>query len=137
MIKQKFPICSILKKLVSKTTRLLQCHQLIYNFVKRHHFAFRFCAYIIAIADIDRTGIKFLLTNNYRQDTRLVSVAMKITMQIRTQDEVVLRNFSIPDLLWQCVLTVIYIGEQSKGIEAVSNFRCVVFLLIHGKQRSA
>jgi hypothetical protein len=47
---------------------------------------------------------------------------------LQTQDEVVLRNFSIPNLLRQGVLTVIHISEKSKGAEAVSNFRRVVFL---------
>ena len=56
----------------------------------------------------------------------------RIRVVIQTQDEVVLRNFSIPNLLWQGVLTVIHISEKSKGGEAVSYFRCVVFLLNHG-----
>ena len=56
----------------------------------------------------------------------------KICRSLRTQDEVVLRNFPIPNLLRQSVFTVIHISEKSKGAEAVSDFRRVVFLLSDG-----
>lgn len=45
-----------------------------------------------------------------------------------TQDEIVLRNLSIPNLLGQCILAVVYIGEEAKRVQAASDLRCVVFL---------
>ena len=45
-----------------------------------------------------------------------------------TQDEVVLRDLAVPDLLGQCVLAVVHVGEEAKRAQAVSDLRCVVFL---------
>jgi hypothetical protein len=45
-----------------------------------------------------------------------------------TQDEVVLRNLSVPDLLRQCILAIVHISEEAKRGQAASDLRCVVFL---------
>jgi hypothetical protein len=54
-----------LHEFVFETARLLQCDELLYDLVQRYHLALGFGANVIPIAYIHRSGIEFLLADNY------------------------------------------------------------------------
>ncbi len=47
---------------------------------------------------------------------------------MRTKDEIVLRDFTIANLLGQGIFAIIHVGEQTMAVQAGSNLRGVLFL---------
>lgn len=47
---------------------------------------------------------------------------------MRTKYEIILRDFTIADLLGQSIFAIIYVGEQTMAVQAGSNLRGILFL---------
>lgn len=51
-----------------------------------------------------------------------------MTCSVHTENEVILSNFSVTNLLAQCIRAVVDIGVETGGAEFLADFRCIIFL---------
>lgn len=92
---------------IDDTSLLPKRFQFRDSFIQWYQLPFRLCFRIIAVANIDGTGLLLLRSHDYNESAKRAKITISLAP---TKDKIILLQLTSPDLLRHCVSANVNVG---------------------------